>query len=139
MKCDDDTEVPIEGIGVVHVLTEVTDDDPGYGFSDVTLARFRDGALEEHVPVTGSVCESAMVRCMHERWCDLERLIRCIQGDRDALSLLDIDYELDDIDEPPQPFDRAQGADPGLTPRVLALIARAESRCVQIPDLDGVR
>ncbi|MCV7154559.1 hypothetical protein [Mycolicibacterium pyrenivorans] len=122
------------------MLTEVPDDDPGYGFSDVTLARFRDGALEEPIPVTGSVGESAMARCMHEHWCDLERLIRCIQGDRDALSLLDIDYELgDDIDEPPKSLDRCQGADPGLTPRVLALIARAESRCVQIADPDGVR
>lgn len=55
-------EIPIEGgVGVVHVLTEVPDDDPGgYGFSDVTLARFRDGALEEPIPVTGSVGESAM-------------------------------------------------------------------------------
>ncbi len=43
------------------MLTEVPDDDPGgYGFSDVTLARFRDGALEEPIPVTGSVGESAM-------------------------------------------------------------------------------
>lgn len=134
------TEVPIEGVGVVHVLTEVPDDDPGYGFSDVTLARFRNGALEEHIPITGSVGESAMARCMHEHWCDPERLIRCVQGDRDALSLLDIDYELgDDIDETPQSLDRSQGADPGLTPRVLALIARAESRSVQTPDLGGVR
>lgn len=51
---------------------------------------------------------------MHEHWCDLERLIRCIQGDRDALSLLDIDYELgDDIDEPPKSLDRCQGATQG--------------------------
>lgn len=130
------TEVPIEGVGVVRVLTEVPDDDPGYGFSDVTLARFRDGAVEAHIPLTGSVGESSLARCMHEHWCDLERLIRCVQGDRDALSLLDIDYELD---ESSQPFDDTQGADPGLTPRVLALIARAESRCVQVPDLDGAR
>jgi len=134
------TEVPIEGVGVVHVLTEVPDDDPGYGFSDVTLARFRNGALAEHIPVTGSVCEGAMARRMHEHWCDLERLIRCVQGDRDALSLLDIDYELDDdIDESSQSVDDPHGAAPGRTPRVLALIARAESRCVQIRDLDGVR
>jgi hypothetical protein len=33
------TDVPIEGVGVVHVITEVCDDDPGYAFSDVTLER----------------------------------------------------------------------------------------------------
>ena len=130
------TEVPIEGVGVAHVLTEVPDDDPGYGFSDVTLARFRDGALEAHIPITGSVGESALAWRMHEHWCDLERLIRCVQGDRDALSLLDIDYELDDdIDGSSPSVDGPQGTDPGLTPRVLALIARAKGRCVQVPDL----
>ena len=74
------TEVPIEGVGVVHVLTEVCDDDPGYGFSDVTLARYRDGKLAAHIPITGSVCESAMTRCMHEHWCDLERLNQIRSG-----------------------------------------------------------
>ena len=38
---------------------------------------------------------------MDEHWCDLERLIRCVQGDTEALVHLDIDWEIDDdIDEP---------------------------------------
>src|SRR4051812_11673145 len=102
------TEVPIEGVGVVHVLTEVPNDDPCYGFSDVTLARYRDGRLAEHIPVTGSVCESVMAQCMHEHWCDLRRLIRCVQGDSKALYILDIDWELDDIDHPRKSHEESQ-------------------------------
>jgi len=29
---------------------------------------------------------------VHTHWCELERLIKCVQGDREALHLLDIDY-----------------------------------------------
>lgn len=133
------TAVPIEGVGVVHVFTEVPHDDPGHGFSDVTLARYTDGALVEHIPVTGSVCESAMVRCMHEHWCDLQRLIRCVQGDTQALYVLDIDWELgDDTDYPDESPDKSHNSDPGLTPRISALIARAESRFVQTPNLHSL-
>ena len=132
-------EVPIEGVGVVHVLTEVRDDDPGYGFSDVTLARYANGKLAAHIPITGSVCESAVARFMHEHWCDLKRLIRCVQGDTEALYVLDIDWEIDeDIDQQLQSPDESQCSDSGRTPRVLALIARADSRCVQTPDLDNL-
>lgn len=129
------TAVPIEGVGVVHVITEVTDDDPGYGFTDVTLARYRNGALDEHTPITGSTCESAVARCMHEHWCDLERMIRCVQGDTAALCLLDIDYELDQL---PQLPDAPESSDAGSTPRVMALIARAQSRSVRTPALDNL-
>ena len=119
---------------MVHVLTEVTDDDPGYGFSDVTLARYNGGVFDEHIPITGSTCESVVARCMHEHWCDLQRLIRCVQGDTDTLSLLDIDWELGPstqlLDEP-APSDAG-----GRTSRVLALIQRAESRCVRVPEPD---
>lgn len=131
------TQVPIEGVGVVHVLTEVPNNDPGHGFSDVTLARYNDRRLAEHIPITGSVCESAMAPFMHEHWCDLQRLVRCVQGDSKALYILDIDWELDDdIDQPHELPDECQGSDPGLTPRISALIARAESRFVRTPGLD---
>lgn len=126
-------EVPIEGVGVVHVITEVTDDDPGYGFTDVTLERYRNGVLHDHIPVTGSTCESAVAEYMHQHWCDPVRLIKCIRGDTDALYLLDIDFELDQL--LPQSPDAAQSADTDTTPRVLALIARAKSRYVRIPEL----
>ena len=48
-------QFPIEGAGVVHVVTELPDTDPGYGYTDVTLARYVNGDLLDHIPVTGSV------------------------------------------------------------------------------------
>ncbi|OBB28954.1 hypothetical protein [Mycolicibacterium elephantis] len=130
------TQIPIEGVGVVHVITEVDPDDPGYAFSDVTLARYRDGELVEHIPLVGSVCESLVARCMHEHWCDVERAIRCVHRDMEVLCLLDMDWELDDDESPPDPL--VEGSDPGETPRVLALYERALGRSVRIPDLHGM-
>lgn len=119
------TTVPIEGVGVMHVHTEVSDDNPRFGFTDVTLARYRDGELEAPVPVASSVCESHIAPCMHEHWCDLERLIRCVHGDSDTLFVLDIDWEIDDedIDEPNLSPDGSAAPDPGLTPRILEIAA----------------
>ncbi|OFB38063.1 hypothetical protein BA059_16045 [Mycolicibacterium sp. (ex Dasyatis americana)] len=125
------TEIPIEGVGVTGVITEVPDDDPRYAFTDVLLARYRDGQLTAPVPIAGSVCESPVARCMHEHWCDLERLIRCVQGDTNTLCVLDIDWEIgDEDDESDQSSDEASGVDPGLTPRILEIYQRAEERPV---------
>ncbi len=131
------TEFPMEGAGVVHVLTEATVDDLGYAYSDVTLVRYRHGEPVAHVPVTGSVCEKMVARCMHEHWCDVERLARCLRGGLKALFIGDIDYELDD-DDAEQESDTADcvdDADPGLTPRIQAIIARAEGRPVRAAGL----
>jgi hypothetical protein len=124
------TEIPIEGVDVVHVITEVCEDDPGYAFSDVTLQRYVGGRLAEPTALTGSVCESPIALSMHEHWCYPERLINCVRGDSKALHILDIDYGLD-IDEPIPSPDESQRSGPGPTPRVRSLIARAESRLVR--------
>ncbi|WP_131811690.1 hypothetical protein [Mycolicibacterium peregrinum] len=97
-------EIPIEGVGVVQVVTEVSTADLRYGFTDVVLARYQDGELTSPVPLAGSVCESTVAGCMHENWCDVERLIRCIRGDTKTLYVLDIDWEIDECHP-----------DPGLT------------------------
>lgn len=127
-------EIPIEGVGVVQVVTEVSAADLRYGFTDVVLARYRDGELTEPVPLAGSVCESTVARCMHEHWCDLERLIRCVRGDTKTLYVLDIDWEIDDSD---QSSDECH-PDPGLTPRILEIAELAKTRPVDsIPPGQG--
>jgi hypothetical protein len=42
--------------------------------------------------LTGAITARDAALEMHKQWCDLERLIKCVQGDREALHLLDIDY-----------------------------------------------
>lgn len=122
--------IPIEGVGVVQVVTEVSTADLRYGFTDVVLARYRDGALTEPVPLAGSVCESTVARCMHEHWCDLERLIRCVRGDTKTLYVLDIDWEIDDeIADSDQSSDECHPG-PGLTPRILEIAELAKTRPV---------
>lgn len=123
------TEIPIEGVGVVHVVTEISDTDPVYAFTDVTLARYRGGELTPPIPLAGSVCESTAARCMHEHWCDLQRLIRCIRADTKTLCVLDIDWEIedDDIEDADEPSAESC-ADPGLTPRILEIAERARTR-----------
>ncbi|OMB88525.1 hypothetical protein [Mycolicibacterium conceptionense] len=125
----DHTEIPIEGVGVVHVVTEVPDADPVYAFTDVTLARYQGGELTPPIALAGSVCESTVARCMHEHWCDLQRLIRCIRADTKTLCVLDIDWEIedDDIEDADEPSDES-GPDPGLTPRILEIAERARTR-----------
>ncbi|WP_133259063.1 hypothetical protein [Mycolicibacterium sp. GF69] len=91
----------------------------------------------EHVPVTGSVCEKMVARCMHEHWCDVERLVRCIRGGVKALYIGDIDYEIDDDDAEPihDGTEVVEGLDPEGSLRVEAMIARAEGRPVRAPEL----
>lgn len=120
-------EFPIDGVGVAYVVTEVSPADPRYGFTDVTLARYRGGELTAPVPLAGSVCESTVARCMHEHWCDVERLIRCVRGDTKTLYVLDIDWEIDDVDDP----DDSDGPDPGLTPRILEIAEIAKTTPVE--------
>ena len=122
------------------MVTELPDTDPGYGYPDVTLARYVNGDLLDHIPVTGSVCEGASAGFMHEHWCDLGRLIRCVRGDTKTLFILDIDWEIDDDEElSPVHEGESEFPDPGLTPRVVALIDRAESNRVRVRDLDTLR
>ena len=78
-------------------------------------------------PLAGSVCESAVARCMHEHWCEAERLIRCVQGDTATLCVLDIDWEIDDEDDPDPLSEGNSSADPGLTPRILEIAQRAQN------------
>jgi hypothetical protein len=128
------TKVPIEGIGVVHVITEVSAEDPFYAFSDVTLQRYSRERLMDAIAVTGSVCETPFALSMHGHWCELERLVKCAHGDYDALRGLDIDLEID-ADECDDD-DASQIYEPGLAPRADALTARAESRFVRLPALE---
>ena len=124
-----------------NAVTELPDSDPGYGYADITLACYANGDLVDHIPLTGSVCEEALAGFMHEHWCDLERLVRCVQGDGEALFILDIDYEIDDEDDELSRSneDESEYPDPGLTPRIMALIDRAESNRVRVRDLDTLR
>ncbi|BBX88392.1 hypothetical protein H5U98_25530 [Mycolicibacterium boenickei] len=130
------TEIPIEGVGIVRVVTEVPDADPGYGFTDVTLARYRDGELTPPIPLAGSVSESTVARCMHEHWCDLQRLIRCIRADTKTLCILDIDWEIDDddVEDADEPSTESC-PDPGLTPRILEIAERARTTRLGIDSL----
>ncbi|NOR03444.1 hypothetical protein HGK72_25685 [Mycolicibacterium fortuitum] len=123
----EEAELPIEGVGVVNVVTEVSPADPRYGFTDVTLARYRGGELTAPVPLAGSVCESTVARCMHEHWCDVERLMRCVRGDTKTLYVLDIDWEIDDVDD----SDCSDEPDPGLTPRILEIAEIAKTTPVE--------
>ena len=136
-------EFPIEGAGVVHVVTELPDSDPQYGYTDVTLACYANGNLVDHIPLSGSVCEGAMTGFMHEHWCDLGRLMRCVRGSTKALFILDIDYELDDDEEGDELSqsneDESGYPGPGPTPRIAALIDRAESKRVVVRDLDALQ
>lgn len=117
-RCD---EFPIEGLGIVHVTTEVPDDDPNYAYTDVFVQRYRDGQLTNPVRLIGSVCERPYTLSMHTHWSDVERLCRCVRGDRATLWLRDVDWETDD--ESPQSEGNADAED-GYTPRVRALLSR---------------
>jgi len=91
LKMNQHTKVPIEGVGVVHVITKPSDN-PEYAKTDLMLSRHNGGTPLECTYLTGSITERDAALEMHTHWCDLERLIKCVQGDREALHLLDIDY-----------------------------------------------
>jgi hypothetical protein len=91
LKMEQHTKVPIEGVGVVHVITK-PGDNPEYAETDVMLSRHNGGTPLECTYLTGSITERDAALEMHAHWCDLERLIKSVQGDREALHLLDIDY-----------------------------------------------
>ena len=91
LKMKQHTKVPIEGVGVVHVITKPSDN-PDYAETDMMLSRYNGGTPLECTYLTGSITERDAALEMHTHWCDLERLIKCVQGDREALHLLDIDY-----------------------------------------------
>lgn len=81
------TRVPIEGAGVVHVVT-----DPDVAATDVILWRYRDNTPIECAHLTGSVGGADMAKDMHTYWCDLETLSLCVMGVPYALHIIDMDY-----------------------------------------------
>ena len=89
LKMKQHTKVPIEGVSVVHVITKPSDN-PEYAETDVM--RYNGGTPLQCTDLTGSITERDAALEMHTDWCDLERLIKCVRGDRKALHLLDIDY-----------------------------------------------
>jgi hypothetical protein len=103
--------VPIEGVGAVHVITKPSDN-PEYAETDAMLSRCDGGTPLECTYLTGSITERDAALEMHTHWCDLERLIKCVQCDREALHLfghrllaecgqLDIDGEYPTVRGPP--------------------------------------
>lgn len=86
------TKVPIEGVGVVHVLTEPNDCRYDYWTTDVVLWRYAGTSVKERVYLTGSGCSALSADEMHTYWSDLETLVLCTQGVRYALHLIDEDY-----------------------------------------------
>jgi hypothetical protein len=91
LKMKQHTKVPIEGVGVVHVITKPRDNSED-AETDVMLSRYNGGTPLECTYLTGSITERGAALEMHKHWCDLERRIKCVQGDREALHLLDIDH-----------------------------------------------
>ena len=83
--------MPIEGVGVVHVITKPSDN-PEYADSDVMLSRYNRGTPLECTYLTGSITERDAALQMRTHWCALERLNKRGQGDREALHLLDIGF-----------------------------------------------
>lgn len=120
-RCD---EFLIEGVGIVHVSTEVPDHDPFYARTDVFVQRYEEGKLTNPVRLNGSVCERPFALSMHTHWSDVERLCKCLRGDRAALSIQDIDWEVDD---PTHPEDTAD-PETGYAPRAYALYSRASRK-----------
>jgi hypothetical protein len=74
LKMKQHTKVPIEGVGVVHVITKPSDN-PEYAETDVMLSRYNGGTPLECTYLTGSITERDAALEMHTHWCDLERLI----------------------------------------------------------------
>lgn len=118
-------QIPIEGVGILHVFTEVPNDDPCFAYTDVFVQAFRGGQLKRPGRLVGSVCERPFALSMHTHWSDVERLCRCVRGDGDALCLQDIDWEIG-ID-PPQLEGTAEPEDDDA-PDVEALYLRALHR-----------
>ena len=56
LKMKQHTKVPIEGVGVVHVITKPSDN-PEYAQTDVMLPRHNGGTPRECTCVTGSITE----------------------------------------------------------------------------------
>lgn len=126
-------QIPIEGVGLVHVTTEVPDDDPGFAYTDVFVQTYRNGQLQSPVRLLSSVCERPFTLSMHSHWSEVERLCRCVRGDGDALCLQDIDWEIEA--EPLQPEGTAPSEDADA-PDVHSLLSRAlrrDSLCNEIP------
>lgn len=127
--------VGIEGVGVVHVMTEIPADHPEHAVTRVVVQQHRDGEFLDPVPVTGSVSDSWFALSMHTHWCDTERLIRCLRGEREPLTLSDIDWGTDDADDAGDSSDDVDWRHhPGLTPDVQALIAQAFRQAAAEPD-----
>ena len=86
------TKVPIEGAGVIHVVTKPIECPSGSWETDVTLWRYSSGAVAARVHLTGSGTPAISAQDMHTYWCDLETLTLCVMGVRYALHIIDLDY-----------------------------------------------
>lgn len=127
------TAILFAGTGVVHVLTDVGADGSLYACTDVTIARYRNGVLHQHLPLAGSVSCGSLARVMHEHWCDRDRLGRLLEGDNDTQCVLDIDWEIDD-DEETRTGDDGQDVDISEFPRVQKIWSYAMDRFVRTDD-----
>ena len=56
LKMKQHTKVPIEGVGVVHVITKPSDN-PEYAKTDLMLSRYNGGTPLECTYLTGSITE----------------------------------------------------------------------------------
>lgn len=68
------TRVPVEGAGVVHVVT-----DPDEAETDIILRRHQDGAVVECVHVHDCIGFPDSCDEMHMFWSDLETLTFCLR------------------------------------------------------------
>ena len=69
LKMKQHTKVPIEGVGVVHVITKPSDN-PDYAETDMMLSRYNGGTPVESSYLTGSITERDAALEMHKHWCD---------------------------------------------------------------------
>jgi hypothetical protein len=60
-------KVPIEGVGVVHVITKPSDN-PEYAETDVMLSRYNGGTPLECTYLTGSITARTAALEMHAQW-----------------------------------------------------------------------
>lgn len=81
------TRVPIEGAGVVHVIT-----DRDAAVNDVVLWRHSGGAATECVHLTDCLSEPDQVHDMHAYYSDLETLCLLVSGLLYVVYVIDDDY-----------------------------------------------
>lgn len=81
------TRVPIEGLGVAHVVTN-----PVVASTDVLLWRYDGSTPVECTHWSSCGGSSAAAQDMHAFWCDLETLTLCVRGVPSIQYFSDWDY-----------------------------------------------